>query len=305
MYSNNSADRYTLVSRVFKNPITISQINTHLRLSVAVGNLYVGTLASNEYSLDAREYGGANVSSYTAALRIRFIPDTTNASASLTAKIGSLASVPLKKSDGTNFDIGELKPNQIYTFVYDATGATSFKQDSVLTTDEQDFDYYFYLCLSIAGWIEKFIGKDLFEKKYQLLCNNFSCSKEIKRSPLTAVTLFQYLEDAVWTDVESDTYHIVLLDSFSKISFLPSDSFPSGYDLQEQNTKIQFTTKMFDTIQDVDAEIKQAMLMILASLNMFRGDGIMDFNTAPLIIDSQVPPAAKMLLQQYRIESIF
>lgn len=300
-----SADHYKVVSRVFKNPLSIQAINSHLRLTVATGNLYIGTLASNEYSLDAREYGGANASAYVSGLRIRFIPNTTNASGTLTIKIGSLASTALKKSDGTNFAVGELKTNCIYTFVYDATGATSFKQDSVLTSDEQEFDYYFYLCLTILGWIEKFISKDIFSKTYELLTNNFCHSKELKRSPLYSVSLFQYLVDAVWTDVDNTTYHLVTSDSYSKIVFIPNESFPSDYDLQDQNTKIQFTTKMFDTIQEVDSEIKQSMLMILASMNMFRGDGIMDFNTAPLIIDSQVPPAAKMLLQQYRIESIY
>jgi hypothetical protein len=255
--------------------------------------------------LDAREYGGSNASAYAAGLRIRFIPDTTNASGTLTAKIGSLASTPLKKSDGTNFAIGEFKTNCIYTFVYDATGATSFKQDSVLTSNEDEFDYYFYMCMAILNWIETFTQKDIFQKSYELLTDNFSFEKELKRSPLSSLTGFKYLLSGIWTDVDSTTYQVVLSNTYSKIAFLPDESFPDDADDQQQNVKITFNTGLFNSIYDVNADIKQAILMIIASLNQYRGDCIDSYNTESFIMTSQVPPMAQSILRQYRIESIY
>lgn len=301
---NIPTDQYKLVSRVFKNPLSIQQINSHIRLIVATGNLYIGTLSGNEYTLDAREYGGSNATDYT-ALRIRFIPDTTNDSGSITVKIGSLGSIALKKADGSNFAVGELKTNVIYTFDYTAGSPALFLQNSILTDNENEFDYYFYMGMSILEWAEKFMKKDIFAKTYDLLTTDFSGEKELRRSPYFSFTSFKYLKSGVWTDIDPATYQIVESDNYSKIAFLPYNYFPKDVDDQEQNTKIRFTTKMFDSISKINSDIKQAFVLVMASLNQYRGDCIESFNAEAFNIYSNLPPAAQMILRSYRLESIW
>ena len=295
-------DRYKILDRAFKSPVTIREINSHLRLDI-YGNLYIGTLNGNEYDLDSREYDGTNSPMYT-GLRFRFIPDKTNPSSSITVKIGSLPSVELKNFNGDDFGIGELKPNRIYTFEYDESNPPSvFKEVNSLTDQENEFDYYFYMVLGIVDYIEKFTRRDIFHKNYEMVTTDFYREMTLRRSPLKAVTAFKYYVDGLLVDVDPTLYQTVYSDRYSMIKFLADKSSPTNADIKSQNVVVNFTTGMFDTVSEVDASIKQAILIMMASLNQYRGDCIDSFNVNCFCVTSNIPPQAQAILRQYKIET--
>jgi hypothetical protein len=300
-----SSDRYELVSDSSKIPIILNDINNHLKLSLitGTGKFYSCSFVSNEYDLDAIEQGDTNPTSYVASLRIRFIPSETN-TGNATVKIFGLAAVPLKKQDGTNFASGELGTKTILTFEYDAVGV-QFKQVGTLSSDEQLFDYYYYLCLAILKYIEGVTGRNFFNKTFNLHRNDFNFEIMLRRSPFNSLVTFKYLKGGSLVDVDPTTFQAVTMTDFSYITFNQDADYPYDQDEKHQNVEITFKSGYGTRIVDIPQDIKQCLLIILASLNQYRGDCIGSASVESFIITSNIPPQAQAIMQQYKIEEVY
>jgi len=288
---------YQLVSSSKKIPLTIDEINQHLKTEFE-GFLYNSTLSVGVYALDA---GLNNISSYTDTIRIRFFPDTTNSGA-VDVNVAGIGATDLKDKDGNDFAAGALDVNSVFTFAYSLAN-TEFRQVATNST-EQDFDYIYNTVLSIIDWFEKFTRKDLFTKTW---LNKRDCLfdvMQLRKSPMQSITQIQYLSDEVLTTLSNTLYYLELLKSYSNVVRENGAAYPT-VDTKRQSVEITFTSGFGDDVSDMPYGIRQAFLFVLASLNQYRGDCIGPAKTSCYCDTSQIPPQALSIFRKYRIQEIF
>lgn len=142
---------------------------------------------------------------------------------------------------------------------------------------------------------EKFMKRDLINKKYQTFRDQFSdferyygnysalipggsgyysCQQsiELRRSRLQSVDLFQYLTSDVWTDVPVDDYYSTEEVDFSSIFLADGKSWPSEIDNRKEAIKIEFTAGYGPDSDSIPFDIKTAIKMHVANAFWNRGD---------------------------------
>ena len=121
---------------------------------------------------------------------------------------------------------------------------------------------------------------------------------EIRRSPLQSIETIEYLVQGVLTLVDDTVYYNTLQNDYSVVLSRDDQFWPNNADEQLQSILITFKTGIGNTSDDIPANIQLAIMQIVTAMYENRGD------CAVCDCAQFVPPTAKHLLQQIRIENL-
>lgn len=152
--------------------------------------------------------------------------------------------------------------------------------------------------------VEHYIHRDLITKEYKTFRDKFPWCKnqiELRRSKVQELVSFKYLVDDVLTDVDTDIYYNTFETDYSGIFLKDGQVWPTDIDIRRQSIEIQFKAGYGTDSDSIPADIRRAILMIVACLYQNRGDcsegGQADTSGC-------ITQGAKKLLQPYIIVEI-
>lgn len=186
------------------------------------------------------------------------------------------------------------------------------------STEDAQFDYYSILIKSIEKTIENITKRTLTTKTFILLTEydnidinykyNYSiCSYSLflEKAPLQSVASVQFLdEDNIWQTIASTNYYVTQSSSFSTLFFTDTSEITNIAN-KKQNIKVTFDCGYGEDYKSIPYDLQQAILLILASLEQYRGDCIDSKSLEPFDIMSNIPPQAQLIINTYKIIEMY
>lgn len=138
---------------------------------------------------------------------------------------------------------------------------------------------------------ENWLGRALLEQTITLVMDYWPDVGyiELPRPPLLSVNSYMILgEDDSESEYDSDNYYIDTISEPGRLIICQGATLPVNYDRDYAGHKITYKAGYGDETTDVPAQIRQGLLMWIASLYENRE------------MDSKPPPDARRLLQLYK-----
>jgi uncharacterized phiE125 gp8 family phage protein len=155
-----------------------------------------------------------------------------------------------------------------------------------------------YLTMLINAAIEcgqNYTRRVFFTTGFTTYLDYFEREIELKRSPLIAVSSFEYKVSGSFTTVDSSLYYQSLETDYSKIILNQNKYYPTDGDSEVQSIKIIFTAGYGTEISDIPPSIYLAILNHIAALYENRGD------CDAASIASSLPNTSRAIYNSFRL----
>ncbi len=167
-------------------------------------------------------------------------------------------------------------------------------------TDTSQDAYLTLLIKTATSFAEKYTRRTFIDTTFETFLSCFCCCIELRRSKVTSIVSFEYLESGVLTAVDADIYYLTDENAYAHILLEDGSTYPTP-DVNAQAVKIVFVAGYGPDDTDIPDELKLALLNHIASLYENRGD------CSPANATSKcmgIPSTSKLIYDQFRIEDI-
>lgn len=145
---------------------------------------------------------------------------------------------------------------------------------------------------------EAFTRRTLITTTYRTYRDIWENGYELRRSPLQSVESVKYYDtDNVLQTLDSSNYYVTDEADYSRLIFNDDAVFPTLKN-REQAIQIEFKAGYGDTMADIPADIRVALLQHIANMYENRGDCEGDF------CENLLPSTARLIYSKYKIMEI-